>query len=547
MPRRSQSKQAAKQRSSASTTDWMLATAILVMAALFPLINAALPIIYDEHYTLREYASTSFHHIATTYDLPNNHIGFTLLLRVWMFVLDVIGPREYLKPSLYLLRLPVVLAAFVACGAGFLLARKLVSRDVVVASLVSLLLISAPVVAYHSFQLRGYMPCIAYITVALTVIAYSSSMRWYTVVALLGSAVFLAQYTLPTNIWFLLPLIFGTALLALAAVTTWLSQQPTPTAPQRPRATDADAHRPIWRRVIGNRALFSALVTAPAALALALLCWTRVWVQLQAQNTHRTTSFHDFLSALRTHAQLLAEGAGPLPGVWLNWAMVIAGTTTVLICALRGNSFARHTLLLAVPIVWLCVPLAAFTSTSAFSRNFTIAAPAFAILGAWSVIGASLMFNHVIKFGIAPSQEKDTPPVSAAWPSRIAVGVLALLAMGNGWRSMSAVWRDHRPDQAIAAVVGDNRPQSVIVHETDADAVALDYYAYRAGRQQPISYDIAPRDLCQRVPTVYLLAASDGTLEKMLMHFNIPKAGTDKLQHLGQYGKVRVARYSAAR
>src|SRR5205085_1526331 len=68
---------------------------------------------------------------------------------------------------------------------------------------------SVPLVAFHSFQLRGYMTSVACVSVILAVVSRADRLPIWVVGPMIFACAVLAQYTLPTNLWFLAPLVLG--------------------------------------------------------------------------------------------------------------------------------------------------------------------------------------------------------------------------------------------------------------------------------------------------------------------------------------------------
>lgn len=181
----------------AASAPFLAATAALVaigvalrLAHLFDAIRL------DEATTYVMFASRPFGEAVTSYDLPNNHLLNTILVKL---AAATFGPEPWS------LRLPNLFAGVGAMALVAAVARRWFGRAGAVAALAVAAV--SPVIIHYSVQARGYTLMIFLCLLALWALekrhAGQGSIRW-TVAAALSSA--LALYAVPTGLLLVLPL-----------------------------------------------------------------------------------------------------------------------------------------------------------------------------------------------------------------------------------------------------------------------------------------------------------------------------------------------------
>lgn len=148
---------------------------------------------FDEALTIMEFMSHPLHKIYLYYDIPNNHILFTIVLKLWVSFQNLLGPVpefSFRIPSIVF----AALAAAILCGHSF----RRTGRDS--SLLCVILLVSSCPFAIFATAVRGYM-----MGLLLCVLALKFGDDWRrsgrtAPLALHFLACLLAVGTVPTNI-----------------------------------------------------------------------------------------------------------------------------------------------------------------------------------------------------------------------------------------------------------------------------------------------------------------------------------------------------------
>jgi hypothetical protein len=335
------------------------------------------PMHYDEAFTFMTYARGSLGHIASTYDAPNNHILYTLLVHVTWRVLG---------DHVWTVRLPALLAGVTTIPAAYAAAAALYDRGAArwAAGLVAT---SAPLVDY-SVNGRGYSLGVLLMLVALwlasVLVRAPSRWAWGGFVASSG----LAVYAVPTMAY------------GIAAVALWLVA--TALAPPR-----------------DLRLAARSMAAVAGAGALALLLYAPVlgqpgWTVAQIIGWVDHPSFAQLCSSVWKNW----NRAAPHP---LDWLVAVGFVASLA----AHRRIARHTIPIALPAVVSLAAALAFGGSSPYVRTWVYLLPFYLIAG-----GAGL--NWVSR-AAATRRAEAAAPLSAAAAAAVSV-VLAAAFLHEGLR-----------------------------------------------------------------------------------------------------------------
>lgn len=338
---RQQKTDAPTSASSASTTpawQWFILSAAVPLVLCARRLGADLW--YDEAYTLHKYIAKPFLDIATDYSAPNNHVGFSLLMRLYVVALEPFLPAHAFEA---VLRFPSFCFAAATLVLLFHLARRLAGLECAVMATAMLGL--SQMFLNFAVGLRGYglsmLLAIGLCHLALTQTARRRALR-YGLIVFVGAGF---VYVLPTNLLLLAPL-------SLLAVVMSV------------------------RQVGFTQATFVEVAVWAAAWLLAGLLYVPIYDQVLAARgaaaaapvTVVAAGF--FRAALHDALPLVAM----LPvGLALWWMRV------------RNEPESDRFALPALALSTLAVPflLAAVLQISPFTRNFCPLLPPLAILWGW--------------------------------------------------------------------------------------------------------------------------------------------------------------------
>lgn len=163
---------------------------ILVLAAVLRLAYLGEPIRGDEAFTYLTFGRRSIVHALAFYAVPNNHIFHTLLVHICTHILG---------GSLWVIRLPALVAGWLTVAAAYVLARKLYAGRV--ALLAAALAASNAQMVLYSVNARGYS-LVALFTVLLFLLAIEIVERdepahW----ALFSAVAILGWWTVPVMVF----------------------------------------------------------------------------------------------------------------------------------------------------------------------------------------------------------------------------------------------------------------------------------------------------------------------------------------------------------
>lgn len=475
----------------------------LIVAAAVALIwsYCGKPLWFDEAYTLLNYANKPFGTIATDYSLPNNHIGFTLIMHLWSLL---IGDTAMFRIDTSVLRIPSLALATAGVIAYFLFARRAVSPEPLVAAAATFFYAAQPQVLEFSAQLRGYGPTMAYLCFALAAAAYRDRLTKWPCAAIVAACLFLANYTLPSNVWFTLPLGAGVLLYILPD----------------------DAERPTLKARLRSPEFLAMAVCIAAAFALTYAAYWPVRDQLAkhsgAQHTPAALAVN-LRDNLAPHLAMLFGTVGYTSNLWINLACILLGCAVV---GARWRSLpaARAAALLLAPVVVLSMPLAALLGKTGFSRNYGVAAPVFSTVQFWAAWGA-----------VALLCEKTR--LNRFRRAAIVVPLLAAVAVGGLHRLDYK--KDFRPDEVMHFLAGRCAADEFIMYGGE-DTQAFWYYTVANGLSfQTRFYLDVPAELRGNARKLYIVSASDAMLDAMLKEWNLTGL-KPKLQPVRTIGMFRI-------
>lgn len=495
---------------------WGIALAILCVAAWLPIHNMTLPLQYDETYTLDNFAVQSVHTIVTDYRLPNNHIALSLILNGWW---KLNGRPDQVHFGEAMWRIPVVTLSILGYLAFFLFVLRGIVPDAVAAALSTLAFASTPTAVEYAHQLRGYGPCVSYFCVLLAALAFVRELHW-AAFALIGLlATFLATYTIPTSIWFLVPAIAGAGIYLLLVNDENESAGP-------------GGSRWIWIR----RGVVSppfALQFLPVALGPVAAVIAFSFATIDQGNLSRSIGQSlKFLASDFIRFWKFTLNCTSPTGRWLP-ALTLATVAGVLLihCARRD----RHSLKLA----WLLLPVVIISSTiagamtdRAFERNFSGAIPWFIALDVWLLVSLASAFGA----------RKPARVISTA--RRALLATFAILAFTFGLMKSHELRAYFAPHEIFAYLKQNMGPHSLGAYDMDSDSYGLYFYGRSYGLFPRFNYfESVPQHLPQGVESVFLLSSSDDSLKQMLKRFGLEsQKATSAFHDEGKFGRSKMYR-----
>lgn len=487
------------------------------------------PLWYDEAYTIINFCSKPFRYIITNYPLPNNHIAYSLLLHTWSII---INDPAMIRPDTWILRVPSLVLSSLGVVAFFLFARRAITPVRPLALLATFFYATQPQVLQFAGGLRGYGPSMAWLCIVLAGAAYADRLPQWIFALLAGGGLWLANYTLPTNLWFTLPLSLSIILLAAGRSTGLIPAPNVRFLPSPPRP---------WRFPWKAPAVLWSLGAALAAFALTLLAYTPVRAQLAR---HAQTGFAlpgvklSVFSSYFAHWGQLLEAAEYWPGRrWLAAALLVLGCVA-LVRRLPHSREARVAAIFIFPILLFSMPLASLTGQVGFTRNYGIAAPLLATLQCWNLMWPlQRLWNKRI------GGDKSKPASSGrTWPLAQTV-LFALVLAGGAWNFYHHLDFDFRPDQAIQFVKSRMIGSTAVIYGPEGDPLALEYYAKARGIDAQCKfYAYVPKARRRTMMNLFIIATSDGELSTMLREWELP-ADRISLELLKNMGRYRVYQY----
>lgn len=506
---------------------WLLAAGILCAGLLLAWCKINVPLNYDEAATIEYYATKPYAFIATDYRVPNNHIGYSLLLHTWSLLIH--DPRM-IRPDTAILRLPSLMLFTLGAAAFFLACRRLLAASPVTAAAATTFFIAQPFVLDYALRLRGYGPSAAWLCCALALVAWHERLARWLFALLLAGALFMFNYTLPSNLWYSLPLALGIALWPVALGLGWFAA-PEEKSPSNPPAA------PPLRRIMANRQaaagwFAAALGIGFAASALAYLP-IREQLAQAAQAPHSVGAMLHSLAAQGPKHAGRAIAANPyFYSPWLTGAMILAGLAALAAAARRGEAEARRAAALLAPTLLLFPLVAGLLSPTGYERNYMVLAPVVALTCAWGLKeGTRLASGILTRTGRVSA---SAPWLKAAFPA-----LLLLIASGHAIQHLASYSRDFMPDR-IAHYVAQNYPATLLLFGWDADPSALHYYtAVEHAEKSSIYYEYMPKDLLDRAPR-FLVLGGEQECRKILDFFNISPGPRYTLQPVASFGKLNL-------
>jgi len=125
--------------------DLMLLSGLVFVALITRLASLNIPLTHDEAYTYNAFASRSLWQTISDYHLPNNHVLLSIILNI---ITHLFGH------PLWLIRLPTIVAGVLMVPVGYVLGKRLYSRE---AGILSAALIAVfPILVTYSVLARGY-------------------------------------------------------------------------------------------------------------------------------------------------------------------------------------------------------------------------------------------------------------------------------------------------------------------------------------------------------------------------------------------------------
>ena len=93
---------------------------LILVAVVMRLASLNIPLIHDEAYTYKAFASVPLWQTISDYHLPNNHVLLSIIINI---LTHLFGNR------LWLIRLPTIIAGVLMVPAGYVLGKRLYSRE----------------------------------------------------------------------------------------------------------------------------------------------------------------------------------------------------------------------------------------------------------------------------------------------------------------------------------------------------------------------------------------------------------------------------------
>lgn len=331
-----------------SRLHWVVLAAVLAGGAAARLLLLGQPIRYDEAVTFLEYASHSLPIALAKYDLPNNHVLHSVLVRIST---ALFGDGEWA------IRLPAFLAGSLVLPATYLVARRLFGRWP--ALLATAGVAASPVLVLFSTNARGYSLLLLFFLILAALGAHLLRDRspggWllFVVVGALG------LHTIPVMLY------------PLGAVAAWLVVAGTVTPETRsPRRLAAEA-------------LAAAAGTAALAALLYLPATATSGVDAVVANRFVTPAgLEEFLASLPGFVAAVA-------GEWTHGvpsAVTAVAAAGVLIGLAAPGSLRRPGPLLALATLAWCALLLLASRKALYARVWLPALPAMLMLAAAGVV-----------------------------------------------------------------------------------------------------------------------------------------------------------------
>ena len=495
----------------------IFALAILCVAAWLPIHNISLPMQYDETFTLDNFAVQSIHTIVTDYRLPNNHIALSLMLNAWWKLNGRPDPVQFGEA---MWRIPVVVLSIVGYLAFFLFVLRAIVRDAIAAALGTLTLSSIPLATEYAHQLRGYGPCISYFCILLAALAFASEMHWVAFATVGFITTFLATYTLPTSVWYLLPAVAGAAvyLLRLNAEASW---------------SNYAGSRWNWIRR-GTLSRFFLVRFLPLALGpiAAVIAFSFATID-QGNLSHSIGQSLRFLASDFFRFWKFTMNCVAPTGHWMAGLVLAIPAVVMLVLRIRRGSQTLKFAWLILPVILLSPIIAGAMTDRAFERNFSGAIPWYVALDTWLVVELSEALT------------KARPGMlNIATSRRTLLAVLGLTALTFGLLK-SRDLRDYFAPREIFAYLKQNMgARSIGAYDMESDAHSLDFYGRANGLSRRFNYyEYVPEHLPPGIESFFLLSSSDDNLKQMLKRFGLNfKQGTPAFHEAGKFGRSKMYR-----
>lgn len=327
---------------------------------------------YDEAWTVNRYASSSFGEIATTYTDPNNHIGFSLLLRLFWLVDD----------GMVVLRLPSFIVSLLTLCIVFRLTHR-VSNSIAASVSATAWLGLNQVYVNYAVQVRGYSlsMLLGVVILWLSVNACESSGRSRGLLILRSVLIVWFLYVLPTN------------LLTLASIAVLIGGTIIANKSLSPLAR--------------NRLLMSESGIHVAGVLSAIVLYLPVAADLMSRKGEFV--FHQS-SVLRAGADLLTSSFHD------SWILPVA--VVVILIAGRGRLPAdwKRILLAVIAVILIPFALSIFLRIAPFSRNYLPLLPILAV-------PCGVMIGMAVEIVIAQFEKSKGPARAPAICLAIVVAV----------------------------------------------------------------------------------------------------------------------------
>jgi 4-amino-4-deoxy-L-arabinose transferase-like glycosyltransferase len=420
-----------------------------------------LPMRYDEAYTFDAYAVDGVGHITSTYDIPNNHIFYSLLAH---FSWRVFGNH------VWTMRLPAFAAGIALIPAAYLVGRTLYDRR---AGLCAAVLVATfgPLVEY-SVNGRGYTFGALLVLVALwlgarLLVTDRRAPLWVAFVVCSTVAV----YTVPT-------MAYGIAAVAVwVAMCALISERRTRLVVELGVACFAAAGLSVL--------LYSAVLGQPGWTAVqpVPVAWSPIWHLVTAVWAHWNSD-------------------APHPVDWIVAACFCVATAV-------HRRIARHPVPLVLPVAIAVVAIIAVGELPPYPRNWLFLLPLYLIPA-----GAGLSW--------LASRVRALPEgaVAAAATASLAI-VLALATLNSGLRNTDT---PPTSDNDIVDLLRRYVPpgQKAVIDPVFV-AVPTQYYFRQFGGSELATTRIGPAQ--RRAGRVILVVARDITAEQALRFFGARPTG----------------------
>jgi 4-amino-4-deoxy-L-arabinose transferase-like glycosyltransferase len=443
---------------------------IVLAGALVRLRYLNLPMRYDEAFTFDTYALDGVGQITSTYDIPNNHIFYSLLAHVsW----QVFGDH------VWTVRLPAFIAGIALMPMAYVVARMLYDRR---AGLCAAALIATfgPLVEY-SVNGRGYMLGALLVLVALWLggLLLRSERRLGLWIAF-GAASTIAVYTVPTMAY------------GIAAVAMWIA---------------------LCALLDGGRVrlVVELGVACAAAGGLSVLLYSAVLGQPGWTAVDPVPGAWSPIWQLISHTWEHWNSDAPHPVDWIVAACFLAATVV-------HRRISRYPVPLVLPVVIAIVAVIAVGKLPPFPRNWLFLLPLYLIPA-----GAGLSW---IASRLRPAALPDGA-VTIATTGCLMV-VLAAATLNSGLRNTDT------PPTSDNDIVGLLRryvpPGQKAVIDPVFVAVPTHYYFRRFGGSELATTHIGPAE--RRAGRVILVVARNISAEEALRFFGaVPTGPARRLLH----------------